>query len=181
MKSAKSKQRLNDMRTPARSKQNLIGERDPVQVYCRLRPMQRDSDSPCMKIISPTTVLLTPPATALSYRNENAKTMKYTFKEVFPPETNQQEVFDKVALPIVEGLIKGKNGLLFTYGVTGSGKTFTMTGEPQNCGILPRCLNIIFKTINDFQAHKYIFKPDNEHVRYSNRGGGHVGTATGAP
>ncbi|XP_022824062.1 kinesin-like protein KIF23 [Spodoptera litura] len=160
MKSAKSKQRLNDMRTPARSKQNLIGERDPVQVYCRLRPMQRDSDSPCMKIISPTTVLLTPPATALSYRNENAKTMKYTFKEVFPPETNQQEVFDKVALPIVEGLIKGKNGLLFTYGVTGSGKTFTMTGEPQNCGILPRCLNIIFKTINDFQAHKYIFKPD---------------------
>ncbi|XP_021197081.1 kinesin-like protein KIF23 [Helicoverpa armigera] len=160
MKSAKSKQRLNDLRTPARSKQNLIGERDPVQVYCRLRPMQRDSDSPCMKIISPTTVLLTPPSTAISYRNENAKTMKYTFKEVFPPETNQQEVFDKVALPIVEGLIKGKNGLLFTYGVTGSGKTFTMTGEPQNCGILPRCLNIIFKTINDFQAHKYIFKPD---------------------
>lgn len=160
MKSAKSKQRLNEMRTPARSKQNLIGDRDPVQVYCRLRPMQRDSDAPCVKIISPTTVLLTPPATAISYRNENAKTMKYTFKEVFPPETTQQEVFDKVALPIVDGLIKGKNGLLFTYGVTGSGKTFTMTGEPQNCGILPRALNIIFKTINDFQAHKYIFKPD---------------------
>lgn len=160
MKSAKSKQRLNDIRTPARSKQNLAGERDPVQVYCRLRPMQRDFDASCMKIISSTTVLLSPPATALSYRNENAKTMKYTFKEVFPPETSQQEVFDKVALPIVEGLIKGKNGLLFTYGVTGSGKTYTMTGEPQNCGILPRVLNIIFKSINDFQAHKYIFKPD---------------------
>ncbi|XP_063836594.1 kinesin-like protein KIF23 [Ostrinia nubilalis] len=161
MKSAKSKQRLNDMRTPARSKQNLcVGERDPVQVYCRLRPMQRDSDVSCMKIISPTTVLLTPPSTAISYRNENNKTMEYTFKEVFPPEASQQEVFDKVALPLVEGLVKGKNGLLFTYGVTGSGKTFTMTGEPQNCGILPRCLNIIFKTINDLQAHKYVFKPD---------------------
>lgn len=161
MKSAKSKQRINDIRTPARSKQNLVtGDRDPVQVSCRLRPMQRDSDQSCMKIISPTTVLLTPPSTAVSYRNENTKTMKYTFKEVFPPETSQQDVFDKVALPIVEGLIKGKNGLLFTYGVTGSGKTFTMTGEPQNCGILPRCLNIIFKTINDYQAHKYVFKPD---------------------
>lgn len=149
------------MRTPARSKQNLcVGDRDPVQVYCRLRPMQRDSDVSCMKIISPTTVLLTPPSTAISYRNENNKTMEYTFKEVFPPEASQQEVFDKVALPLVEGLVKGKNGLLFTYGVTGSGKTFTMTGEPQNCGILPRCLNIIFKTINDLQAHKYVFKPD---------------------
>ncbi|XP_063392328.1 kinesin-like protein KIF23 [Cydia fagiglandana] len=160
MKSAKSKQKINEMRTPARSKQNLNGERDPVQVFCRLRPMQRESDIPCMKIISPTTVLLTPPATALSYRNENNKSMKYTFKEVFPPETPQQEVFDKVAYPLVEGLIKGKNGLLFTYGVTGSGKTFTMTGEPHNCGILPRCLNIIFKTINECQAHKYVFKPD---------------------
>ncbi|XP_026760019.1 kinesin-like protein KIF23 [Galleria mellonella] len=161
MKSAKSKQRLNEMRTPARSKQNLVsGDRDPVYVFCRLRPMQRDADVPCVKILSPTTVLMSPPSTALSYRNENNKTMKYTFKEVFPPETSQQEVFDKVALPLVEGLIKGKNGLLFTYGVTGSGKTFTMTGEPNNCGILPRCLNIIFKTINDYQAHKYVFKPD---------------------
>ncbi|CAH0404452.1 unnamed protein product [Chilo suppressalis] len=161
MRSAKSKQRLNEMRTPARSKQNLCtGDRDPVHVYCRLRPMQKDTDIACMKIISPTTVLLTPPSSSISYRNENVKTMEYTFKEVFPPETLQQEVFDKVALPLVEGLIKGKNGLLFTYGVTGSGKTFTMTGEPLNCGILPRALNIIFKSINDFQAHKYVFKPD---------------------
>ncbi|KOB71648.1 Kinesin-like protein KIF23 [Operophtera brumata] len=161
MKSAKSKQRLNELRTPARSRQNLAqGDKAPVQVFCRLRPMQRESDSPCMKIISPTTVLLSPPAIAINYRNET-KSMKYTFKEVFPPETNQQELFDRVALPLVEGLIKGKNGLLFTYGVTGSGKTFTMTGEPQNCGILPRCLNAIFKTINDYQAHKYVFKPDN--------------------
>ncbi|XP_059056646.1 kinesin-like protein KIF23 [Achroia grisella] len=161
MKSAKSKQRLNEMRTPARSKQNLLtGDRDPVYVFCRLRPMQRDADVPCVKIISPTTVLMSPPSTALSYRNENSKTMKYTFREVFPPETSQQEVFDKVALSLVEGLVKGKNGLLFTYGVTGSGKTFTMTGESNNCGVLPRCLNIIFKTINDCQAHKYVFKPD---------------------
>ncbi|XP_045771069.1 kinesin-like protein KIF23 [Maniola jurtina] len=162
MKSAKSKQRLNDgLRTPARSKQNLFqGEKDPVQVYCRLRPMPRETDVSCIKILSPTTILLSPPATAVSYRNEGAKTMKYTFKEVFPPETTQQEVFDKVALPLVEGLVKGKNGLLFAYGVTGSGKTFTMTGEPHNCGILPRCLNILFKTINELQAHKYVFKPD---------------------
>ncbi|KAG7295566.1 hypothetical protein JYU34_021807 [Plutella xylostella] len=161
MKSARSKPRLNELRTPARSRNNLIqGDRDPVNVFCRLRPMQRDTDVACIKILSPTTILCTPPASAISYRNENSKAMKYSFKEVFPPETNQPEVFDKVALPLVEGLIKGKNGLMFTYGVTGSGKTFTMTGDPQNCGILPRALNIIFKTIGELQAHKYVFKPD---------------------
>lgn len=161
MRSAKSKPRLNEMRTPARSRNNLNqGDRDPVQVFCRLRPMQRETDVSCIKIISPTTIVCTPPASAITYRNENSKAMKYTFKEVFPPDTPQNEVFDKVALPLVEGLIKGKNGLLFTYGVTGSGKTFTMTGEPHNCGILPRALSIIFKTINEYQAHKYVFKPD---------------------
>ncbi|GBP81704.1 Kinesin-like protein KIF23 [Eumeta japonica] len=157
----KSKTKLNEMRTPSRTKLNGgVYDRDPVQVYCRVRPMHSDTDVSCMKIISATTVLMTPSATAISHRNENIKSMKYTFKEVFKPETSQQEVFDKVASPLVEGLLKGKNGLLFTYGVTGSGKTFTMTGEPQNCGILPRCLNVIFKTINDYQAHKYVFKPD---------------------
>ncbi|XP_022122453.2 kinesin-like protein KIF23 [Pieris rapae] len=161
MKSAKSRTRLNDMRTPSRSKQNLYqGDRDPVHVYCRLRPMQNENDNSCINILSPTTILMVPPPTALAYRNENSKTMKYTFKEVFPPNSNQKEIFDKVAYPLVDGLIKGKNGLLFTYGVTGSGKTFTMTGDTQNCGILPRCLNVIFKTINELQAHKYIFKPD---------------------
>ncbi|CAK1546538.1 unnamed protein product [Leptosia nina] len=161
MKSAKSKTRLNDMRTPSRSKQNLFQEdRDPVHVYCRLRPMQNENDISCINILSPTTIVMVPPPTTVSYRNENSKSMKYTFKEVFPPEANQQEVFDKVAFPLVDGLLKQKNGLLFTYGVTGSGKTFTMTGDTHNCGILPRCLNVIFKTINDLQAHKYVFKPD---------------------
>lgn len=162
MKAAKSKTRLNDnMRTPSRSKQNLYqGDRDPVHVYCRLRPMQKENDNSCINILSPTTILMVPPPTAINYRNENSKTMKYTFKEVFPPTTSQQEIFDKVAFPLVDGLVKGKSGLLFTYGVTGSGKTFTMTGDTQNYGILPRCLNVIFKTINDLQAHKYVFKPD---------------------
>ena len=41
------------------------------------------------------------------------------------------EVFQRVGLPLVEDLLEGKNGLLFTYGVTGSGKTHTMQGTLQ--------------------------------------------------
>lgn len=65
-----------------------------------------------------------------------------------------------VALPLVENFINGKNGLLFTYGVTGSGKTYTMTGEPQDAGIMPRCLDVIFNTIANYQTKKFVFKPD---------------------
>ena len=52
--------------------------------------------------------------------------------------------------------MKGKNGLLFTYGITNSGKTYTMTGEPDNAGILPRCLDILFNSISDVQAPRYV-------------------------
>lgn len=47
-------------------------------------------------------------------------------------------------------------GLLFTYGVTGSGKTFTMTGSPGQGGLLPRSLDMIFNSIGPYQAKRYV-------------------------
>jgi kinesin family member 23 len=61
-------------------------------------------------------------------------------------------------MPLVENLLKGRNGLLFTYGVTGSGKTFTMTGTPQDTGILPRSLDVIFNSISGYQVCKQLKK-----------------------
>jgi kinesin family protein 23 len=59
----------------------------------------------------------------------------------------------------IDNFIHGKYGLLFTYGVSGSGKTFTMTGHPQNGGTLPECLDAIFNSISHYQAKKSVFKP----------------------
>lgn len=53
-------------------------------------------------------------------------------------------------------------GLLFTYGITSSGKTYTITGSPQNCGILPRTLDVVFNSIDSLQSRKFIFKPDGQ-------------------
>ncbi|KAJ7420266.1 kinesin family member 23 [Willisornis vidua] len=56
----------------------------------------------------------------------------------------------------------GAVGLLFTYGVTGSGKTHTMTGSPGDGGLLPRCLDMIFNSIGPFQAKRFVFKLDDK-------------------
>ncbi|NXV28261.1 KIF23 protein, partial [Rissa tridactyla] len=87
---------------------------------------------------------------------------QYSFKEVFGTLVVQKKVFDVVAKPLVEDLIRGKNGLLFTYGVTGSGKTHTMTGSPGDGGLLPRCLDMIFNSIGPFQAKRFVFKLDDK-------------------
>uniref|UniRef100_A0A8B9PDG3 Kinesin-like protein n=1 Tax=Apteryx owenii TaxID=8824 RepID=A0A8B9PDG3_APTOW len=90
------------------------------------------------------------------------KHFEYSFKEVFGTLVIQKELFDVVAKPLVEDLIRGKNGLLFTYGVTGSGKTHTMTGSPGDGGLLPRCLDMIFNSIGPFQAKRFVFKLDEK-------------------
>ncbi|NXO04860.1 KIF23 protein, partial [Rhinopomastus cyanomelas] len=87
---------------------------------------------------------------------------QYSFKEVFGTLVAQKQLFDVVAKPLVEDLIRGKNGLLFTYGVTGSGKTHTMTGSAGDGGLLPRCLDTIFNSIGPFQAKRFVFKLDDK-------------------
>lgn len=114
----------------------------------------------CLKVTSPSTVVLTPPEMAINFKAGNLKETQYTFKRVFDVTSQQKDVYGQVAEPLIENLIKGKNGLLFTYGVTGSGKTFTMTGNAQHQGVMPRCLDVLFKTISDYQTKKYVFKPD---------------------
>ena len=109
------------------SKENLV--KDPVQVFCRLRPLQSEADLSCIRVVSSTTIALIPPESAINYKIIGNKETQYVFKHIFDVDSTQHECFTTVAQPLVEGLIKGRNGLLFSYGVTGSGKTFTMTGE----------------------------------------------------
>uniref|UniRef100_A0A4W3IIM1 Kinesin-like protein n=1 Tax=Callorhinchus milii TaxID=7868 RepID=A0A4W3IIM1_CALMI len=152
--------RRNRTRRPLKkpSNNNLT---DPVGVYCRVRPLNPSDKECCIEVINRAIIQLHPPDGIKVNRNGEFKEMQYSFKEVFGFFTTQKELFDVVAKPLVEDLVHGKNGLLFTYGVTGSGKTHTMTGSPGDGGLLPRCLDMIFSSIGPFQAKRYVFKPDD--------------------
>ncbi|XP_058593212.1 kinesin-like protein KIF23 isoform X6 [Neofelis nebulosa] len=135
--------------------------KDPVGVYCRVRPLSLPDQECCIEVINNTTVQLHTPEGYRLNRNGDYKETQYSFKQVFGTHTTQKELFDVVANPLVDDLIHGKNGLLFTYGVTGSGKTHTMTGSPGEGGLLPRCLDMIFNSIGTFQAKRYVFKSND--------------------
>lgn len=57
------------------------------------------------------------------------KPVRYTFEHIFSSQSNQAEVFERVAIPSVRDVLTGKPALIFMYGVTGSGKTYTMCGK----------------------------------------------------
>ncbi|KAM7102467.1 kinesin-like protein KIF23 isoform X5 [Mycteria americana] len=154
--------RAKTPRRPALKKPSNPSLKDPVGVYCRVRPLSRPDQECCIEVISETTVQIHPPDGYRIFRNGEYRETQYSFKEVFGTLVAQKELFDVVAKPLVEDLIRGKNGLLFTYGVTGSGKTHTMTGSPGDGGLLPRCLDMIFNSIGPFQAKRFVFKLDDK-------------------
>ncbi|KAL7402321.1 hypothetical protein ABVT39_013137 [Epinephelus coioides] len=151
-------------RTPRRPphKKPSNNQKDPVGVYCRVRPLGVEDEECCIEVISGTTIQLHAPEGFKTNRNGEYKETQYSFKKVFGVSTSQMELFEFVAKPLVDDLIHGKNGLLFTYGVTGSGKTFTMTGSPGQGGLLPRSLDMIFNSIGPYQAKRYVFKTDDK-------------------
>ncbi|KAH7425222.1 hypothetical protein KP509_11G045000 [Ceratopteris richardii] len=61
--------------------------------------------------------------------------------------TFQEATFNSCARDIVEDVLCGYNGTVMAYGQSGSGKTFTMSGDPKNSlhqGIIPRSIQRIF-------------------------------------
>ncbi|XP_073160593.1 kinesin-like protein KIF23 isoform X5 [Lepidochelys kempii] len=158
MKAARTK----TPRKPVLKKSSNTNLKDPVGVYCRVRPLSVQDQECCIEVISETTVQIHPPDGYRIFRNGEYRETQYTFKEVFGTLVTQKALFDVVARPLVEDLVRGKNGLLFTYGVTGSGKTHTMTGSPGDGGLLPRCLDMIFNSIGPFQAKRFVFKLDDK-------------------
>lgn len=65
--------------------------------------------------------------------------------------------------PCFEKFFNGDNLLIFSYGVTNSGKTYTMQGTSTNPGLIPRTLDFLFDSLKDNLEKKksiYAFKPD---------------------
>ncbi|RDW28932.1 P-loop containing nucleoside triphosphate hydrolase protein [Yarrowia lipolytica] len=80
----------------------------------------------------------------------------YTFDRVFGPESDQGMIFEAVSSSLDE-MLQGYNCTIFAYGQTGTGKTYTMTGDfnldergeaVSNAGIVPRALVELFKRLS---------------------------------
>eukprot|EP00736_Rhodelphis_marinus_P013966 Rmarinus@m.26585 len=83
----------------------------------------------------------------------NNQVDSYSFKyDAVLYNTSQEGVFEDIAQPVVDGLIKGVNGTIMAYGQTGAGKTFTMSGSGRHYkyrGIVPRMISSIFHELNN--------------------------------
>ena len=90
------------------------------------------------------------------------------FTAIYDQGSTQSEVYESIARPMVSNLLHGRPGLLFNYGVTCSGKTYTMTGNEKAPGFLPRALETIFSSLENKQTEPFQVTPDEQNgFRYS--------------
>lgn len=131
-------------------------KKETVGVYLRLRPLKQDQptlvkiDDQQVKAISP----------------DGSSPQIFSFTQVFDGAA-QSEIFDKVARPVVEDfIISAKDGLIFTYGITGSGKTYTMEGLNKDPGLVYRTIDFLFNSIGTQQTPKSMIEGDRHNSYY---------------
>ena len=104
--------------------------REHMKVYLRVRPfsdeeIEGNENQQCVIKESRTTVFMNAPKESFAFKNSRAGgeiSHRFSFTNVFDEETTQKSFFDETTLPLVTDFIQGQNCLVFTYGVTNSGK-----------------------------------------------------------
>ncbi|KAK2964318.1 putative Kinesin-II 95 kDa subunit [Blattamonas nauphoetae] len=130
------------------------GKEDNVQVVVRCRPLsQKEVDAKykmCVHMNRATgSIRIVRPKDSQS-SGEPEHT--YTFDHIYPPDATQSSIYDETCRRIINSVMDGFNGTIFAYGQTGTGKTHTMTGYPDDPGVIPRSFQHIFSHIE--QADK---------------------------
>ncbi|XP_066200341.1 kinesin-like protein KIF20A isoform X2 [Saccopteryx leptura] len=134
---------------------------EKVKVYLRVRPLlpselDRQEDQGCVHIENAETLVLQAPKDSFAQKsNERGigqAIHKFTFSQIFGPEVGQASFFNLTVKEMIKDVLKGQNWLIYTYGVTNSGKTHTIQGTLKDGGILPRSLALIFNSLQD-QLH----------------------------
>ncbi|KAK5128285.1 hypothetical protein LTR85_002952 [Meristemomyces frigidus] len=129
-------------------------------VFLRLRPSSAIDKERFLDVEqteageAPTHITIKPPANDLRKRAVE----RFAFTRVFEEHAGQRELLESTGvLPLVEGVLgapgrEGRDGLVATLGVTGSGKSHTILGSKSQRGITQLALDVLFQQTAPYLA-----------------------------
>ena len=77
---------------------------------------------------------------------------------VFSPHDGNARVYDNAAKRLVRRVMEGYNGTVFAYGMTGTGKTFSMQGTANQPGTIPLAITDIFSYIRENPVREFLLR-----------------------
>ncbi|KAE8630706.1 hypothetical protein XENTR_v10000928 [Xenopus tropicalis] len=126
-----------------------MSEEDAVKVCVRVRPLiQREQGDQ-------STLLWKAGSNTISQVDG---TKSFSFDRVFNSHESTSQVYQEIAVPIIQSALQGYNGTIFAYGQTSSGKTYTMMGTPNSLGIIPQAIQEVFKIIQEIPNREFLLR-----------------------
>ncbi|KZT43759.1 kinesin-domain-containing protein [Sistotremastrum suecicum HHB10207 ss-3] len=127
------------------------GSEDKVLVSIRVRPSEQSSAWSIDNVHK-----------VLKLKEQHAKTSasaahEFRFDEVLTGSENKP-VYNATAKSHVHAAMDGYNAVIFAYGQTASGKTFTLTGDETQPGIIPRAMKDVFTHIRRTPTREYLLR-----------------------
>lgn len=77
---------------------------------------------------------------------------------VFATHDNNSKVYDSSAKRLVRRVMEGYHGTVFAYGMTGTGKTFSMQGTASSPGVIPLAITDIFSYIRETPSREFLLR-----------------------
>ncbi|KKK12586.1 hypothetical protein P175DRAFT_0482192 [Aspergillus ochraceoroseus IBT 24754] len=82
----------------------------------------------------------------------------YYYDNVFGTHENNARVYDSAAKRLVRRVMEGYHGTVFAYGMTGTGKTFSMQGTATSPGVIPLAITDIFSFIRETPHREFLLR-----------------------
>ncbi|XP_041865934.1 uncharacterized protein kif16bb isoform X2 [Melanotaenia boesemani] len=124
-----------------------------VRVAVRVRPLnKREQQISSKKIIQMEgnrTSIYKPLAFGGDKLEDGVKTFSYDYSydssdKGSPTFVSQEKLFQDLGSEVLKAAFKGFNACMFAYGQTGSGKSYTMMGDEEDKGLIPRICEGLF-------------------------------------
>ncbi|XP_030408361.1 kinesin-like protein KIF13A isoform X6 [Gopherus evgoodei] len=150
-----------------------------VKVAVRVRPMNRrelELNTKCIVEMQGNQTVLHPPPSNIK-QGDNRKPPKvfafdYCFWSMDESNTTkyagQEVVFKCLGEGILEKAFQGYNACIFAYGQTGSGKSFSMMGNAEQLGLIPRLCGALFQRISVEENDSQTFKVEVSYMEIYN-------------
>ena len=82
----------------------------------------------------------------------------YHYDNVFTTHDDNAKVYDSAAKRLVRRVMEGYHGTVFAYGMTGTGKTFSMQGTMTSPGVIPLAITDIFSYIRETPHREFLLR-----------------------
>ncbi|XP_010846567.1 PREDICTED: centromere-associated protein E isoform X4 [Bison bison bison] len=128
-----------------------MAEEGAVAVCVRVRPLNHREEAP-----EKDTQVYWKTDNNTVYQVDGSKS--FNFDRVFHSNETTKNVYEEIAVPIIDSAIQGYNGTIFAYGQTASGKTYTMMGSQEYLGVIPRAIHDIFQKIKKFPDREFLLR-----------------------